>query len=86
MYSGTGVAVYMPDGSSTLYSYYQDPDGSIIENRLEGRAWSIQGSDYFDGAVVAHDAQQGSPLAAISWNLGNNLYVRVKLLVLDYLS
>ena len=77
IYRQSGVAVHQPDGSSTLYSYYQDPEGRIIENQLENGKWSIQGTqDPPDYAIVSTGAQLGSPISAISWNTGDDLYVR----------
>ena len=67
-----------PSGSSALYVYYQDDQGRIIENQLADGKWAIEGSNIPQHAIVATDAQSGSPLAAISWDFSGGQQVRKK--------
>ena len=75
LHSNTGFAVTNPDGTSTLYSYYQDTQGRVVENQYVGGAWTIKGSSVLSNAVVATDANPGSPIAATSWTSNGALFV-----------
>lgn len=60
------------------YQYYQDPQGRIIENSNTNGEWLIHGDDIPESAIVAKDAQDGTPLAATSWSSSatGGIYVR----------
>ena len=66
-----------PEGSSTLYQYYQDKDGRIIENQRTSGKWLIEGDDVPKSAIIATNAQSGSPIAATSWSSNGVLFVRI---------
>lgn len=77
IYSGTGLAFESETGTSTAYSYYQDPSGRIIENVFANGEWSVQGSDVPNDAIVTTDARRGSPIAATTYKQDKDLIVRM---------
>ena len=72
----SGLALTSPDGGLTLYSYYVDIDGSILENKWENGLWLTSGHNVSNTYVVTSDAVENSPLAAISYTLNSTTYVR----------
>ncbi|KAK3691610.1 hypothetical protein LTR37_018565 [Vermiconidia calcicola] len=80
---GTGLAVTQPDGSATLYQYYQDTQGRIIENQYSNGEWLLYGSDVPAYAIVATDVLGRSPLAATSWPSAQSGNVYRQLFYLD---
>lgn len=73
--SKSGLAVLKPQGSTTLYQYFQDSQGRIVENQYSNGQWSIQGDSVPSNAVIGTDAQSASPIAATSWTSNGFLFV-----------
>lgn len=65
--SNTGLAAAVSgDGSGRLYTYYQDPDGRIIEDSYANGSWTLEDRSKINDSVVTTEATVGSALAAIS--------------------
>lgn len=74
--AGSGLAAIRPEGTGTLFQYYQDEQGRIIENRYdENGKWLIQGGNVPSYSIIGSDAQDGSPIAATSWLSSGTLFV-----------
>ena len=73
--ASTGLAAIRPNGTSTLFQYYQDKQGRIIENQYNNGKWLIQGDSVPKSSIVGSDASGGSPIAATSYLLSGTLFV-----------
>lgn len=63
------------DKSGRLLTYYQDPDGRVIENSYLNGSWTLDNSTNINNSVVTTQTAAGSPLAAISY-VNNGLTYR----------
>lgn len=76
--SRTGLASTLDaDGSGRLLTYFQDPQGRIIENSYLDGKWSLEDRANIDHSVVTTQAAYGSQLAAISYPLDGKMYRQV---------
>ena len=76
--SGTGLTSTLSgDGSGRLLTYYQDPDGRIIENSYMDGTWTLETPANANLSVVTTQAALGSQLAAISYPYGGKTYRQV---------
>ena len=76
--SKTGLATTLSgDGSGMLLSYFQAPDGRIIENTVTGTDWSLADHSQINNSVVTNQAEYGSPIAAISYPLNGTTWRQV---------
>ena len=70
----TGLATTISaDDGKTLLTYFQDPDGRIIENSYLDGAWKVNAANV-NNSVVTDQATPGSPLAAVSYPLNGQNY------------
>ena len=60
------------------YGYYQDESNNIIEAQINGGVWQYPDGTTAQENVVTSNAEQGSPLAAISWSFQSVDYVSSK--------
>ncbi|KAK3669747.1 hypothetical protein LTR78_010375 [Recurvomyces mirabilis] len=67
----TGLALLSPAGGSTLYSYYVDIDGAVLENQWENELWLTSGHNISNTHVVTNDVASNSPLTAISYTMNS---------------
>ena len=67
--SNAGFAIFSNNISSIFYSYYQEPQGRIVENLYQDGQWNVQGDNIPNNAVIATDAATGTPIAATSWSM-----------------
>ncbi|KAK1044233.1 hypothetical protein LTR74_018322 [Friedmanniomyces endolithicus] len=70
----TGLALLSPAGGSTLYSYYVDIDGAVLENQWENGLWLTSGHNISKTSVVTSDVAHNSPLAAISYTMNSTTF------------
>ncbi|KAK1021209.1 hypothetical protein LTS16_026669, partial [Friedmanniomyces endolithicus] len=70
----TGLALLSPAGGSTLYSYYLDIDGAVLENQWENGLWLTSGHNISNTYVVTSDVAANSPLAAISYTMNSTTF------------
>jgi len=71
----TGLALLSPAGGSTLYSYYVDIDGAVLENQWENGLWLTSGHNISNTYLVTSDVATNSPLAAISYTMNSTTFV-----------
>ena len=77
-WSGTGLASTLAgDGSGRLLTYFQDPDGRILENSYMDGTWTLEDRANEDLSVVTTQAAYGSQLAAISYRYDGKTYRQV---------
>ncbi|KAK5107338.1 hypothetical protein LTR62_001354 [Meristemomyces frigidus] len=70
----TGLALMSPDGGLTLYSYFMDINGDVLENKWENGLWLTSGRNISETYVVTSDAAEDSPLSAISYTMNSTTY------------
>lgn len=76
--SGTGLASTIAgDGSGRLLTYFQDPDGRILENSYLDGTWTLANRANADVSVVTTQAAYGSQLAAISYQYDDKAYRQI---------
>lgn len=68
-----------PDQGVTLYSYYMDIDGDVLEVQWEDGLWLTSGYNVSQAYVVTGDVAANSPLAAVAYTLNFTTYVRPSL-------
>ena len=71
----SGVSLIVPAISSdetVIYSYYQSPDGSIVENEHDDDALHVASNNTIVAASAG--AAKGSPLAVTSWQSNGATY------------
>lgn len=58
-----------------MLTYYQDPEGRIIENSyLKASGWTLEDHNNINSSVVTTAATPGSPLAAVSYVFQGDTY------------
>lgn len=76
--SGTGLASTLDgDGSGRLLTYFQDPNGRILENSYIDGTWTLENEANIDLSVVTTQAAYGSQLAAISYQYDSKIYRQI---------
>lgn len=77
-FSNTGIASTVSAADPNhLLTYFQDPSGRILENSFHDNTWTLSNISYINSSVVTTSAAQGSPLAAVSYDLNGLTYRQV---------
>lgn len=73
--SMTGLAATV--SGDTVYQYFQNPEGNILENSYAHGAWTLDDNSDNSDALVSRAAAAGSPLAATSYSFNGENYRQV---------
>lgn len=77
-FAKTGLAsAIAADGSGRLLTYFQAPDGSIVENSYLDDRWTLDDHAMIDASVVTAEADAGSPLAAVAYERDGETYRQI---------
>ena len=71
----TGLATAV--SGNTLYQYFQNPNGDILENSYVHGAWTLDDNSDNSDALVTRGAGAGSPIAATSYSFQGENYRQV---------
>lgn len=68
----------MKTDDNTVYQYFQNADGSIVENSYKGGGWSLSaGDENSDDVLVTNGAGSSSPFAAVAYTYKGDQYRQV---------